>query len=192
VVPLAAVGQSEDEAITARGMPQTVAQAHSIDQHDLHLTTSIGAGVFPEDGQDAETLIKNADTATYQAKENGRQSYQFFKQAMNVRAVDDFGTAYSSLSYLRKFPIDALKMDLSFVRQITTAADETTIVTKVRSICRSLTLRVGAAGVKMQEELTFLQVHQRDLAQGCHFSRPVVVEQFANLLKYGIPEAILS
>ena len=44
--------------------------------------------VYPDDGQDAETLIKNADTAMYQAKENGRQSYQFFKPAMNVRAVE--------------------------------------------------------------------------------------------------------
>ncbi len=65
-----------------------MAEAHSIDQHDLHVTTSIGVSVFPDDGLDAETLIKNADTAMYQAKENGRQSYQFFKPAMNVRAVE--------------------------------------------------------------------------------------------------------
>ena len=65
-----------------------VAEAHSIDQHDLHVTTSIGVSVYPDDGLDAETLIKNADTAMYQAKENGRQSYQFFKPAMNVRAVE--------------------------------------------------------------------------------------------------------
>ena len=61
---------------------------HSIDQHDLHVTASIGVSVYPDDGLDAETLIKNADTAMYQAKENGRQSYQFFKPAMNVRAVE--------------------------------------------------------------------------------------------------------
>ena len=80
--------QSEDAAITARRMLQAVAEAHSIDQHDLHVTTSIGVSVYPDDGLDAETLIKNADTAMYQAKENGRQSYQFFKPAMNVRAVE--------------------------------------------------------------------------------------------------------
>ena len=71
-----------------RRMLQAVAEAHSIDQHDLHVTTSIGVSVYPDDGADAETLIKNADTAMYQAKENGRQSYQFFKPAMNVRAVE--------------------------------------------------------------------------------------------------------
>ena len=69
-------------------MLQAVAEPHAIDQHDLHVTTSIGVSVYPDDGLDAETLIKNADTAMYQAKENGRQSYQFFKPAMNVRAVE--------------------------------------------------------------------------------------------------------
>ena len=65
-----------------------MSEAHSIDQHDLHVSISIGVSVYPDDGLDAETLIKNADTAMYQAKENGRQSYQFFKPAMNVRAVE--------------------------------------------------------------------------------------------------------
>ena len=88
VVLLSEVEQSEDAAITARRMLQAVAEAHSIDQHDLHVTASIGVSVYPDDGPDAETLIKNADTAMYQAKENGRQSYQFFKPAMNVRAVE--------------------------------------------------------------------------------------------------------
>ena len=64
-----------------------VAEPHTIDLHDLHVTTSIGVSVFPDDGADAETLIKNADTAMYQAKDNGRQSFQFFKPAMNARAV---------------------------------------------------------------------------------------------------------
>jgi diguanylate cyclase (GGDEF)-like protein/PAS domain S-box-containing protein len=88
VVLLSEVEHSEDAAITARKMLQAVAGAHSIGQHDLHVTTSIGMSVYPDDGLDAETLIKNADTAMYQAKENGRQSYQFFKPAMNVRAVE--------------------------------------------------------------------------------------------------------
>jgi len=88
VVLLSEVAHSEDPAITARRMLQAVKGTHSIGQHDLHVTTSIGVSVYPDDGLDAETLIKNADTAMYQAKENGRQSYQFFKPAMNVRAVE--------------------------------------------------------------------------------------------------------
>jgi len=75
-------------AIAAMRLLQAVAEAHTIDHHDLHITTSIGLSVYPEDGEDAETLIKNADTAMYQAKENGRQNFQFFEPVMNVRAVE--------------------------------------------------------------------------------------------------------
>jgi diguanylate cyclase (GGDEF)-like protein/PAS domain S-box-containing protein len=345
VVLLSELEQPEDAAHTARRMLQVVAEAHSIDQHDLHVTTSIGVSVYPDDGLDAETLIKNADTAMYQAKENGRQSFRFFKPAMNVRAVerqsieeslrralernefalnyqpkidlrtgaitgaeallrwthpthglvsparfipvaedcglilpigawvlreacaqarawvdaglpvatmavnvsamefrnenflgnltailtetgfdprsleleltesvlmkraestasilqsvrergvqvavDDFGTGYSSLSYLRKFPVDALKIDQSFVRQIGDGED-TTLVTAVIAMARSLKLRVVAEGVETVGELTFLRAHQCDEAQGYYFSRPVPPQQFATLLKTGIAGA---
>jgi diguanylate cyclase (GGDEF)-like protein/PAS domain S-box-containing protein len=88
VVLLSEVEQPEDAAITARRMLQAVAEAYSIGRNELHITASIGVSVYPDDGLDAETLIKNADTAMYQAKENGRQTYKFFMQAMNVRAVE--------------------------------------------------------------------------------------------------------
>ena len=95
VVLLSETDHWEDAAFIARRMLLAVAEAHPIDQHDLHITTSIGVSVYPDDGGDAETLIKNADTAMYQAKENGRQSYQFFKPAMNVRAVERQSTEES-------------------------------------------------------------------------------------------------
>ena len=104
--------------------------------------------------------------------------------------VVDFGTGYSSLSYLRKFPIDALKIDQSFVRRITTAPDETTIVTAVIGMARSLKLRVVAEGVETLKELEFLQAHQCDEAQGYYFGRPIVAEQFAKLLETGISETL--
>jgi diguanylate cyclase (GGDEF)-like protein/PAS domain S-box-containing protein len=88
VILLSEIEKSEDAAITARKILASVADSHFIEQHDLHVTASIGVSVYPDDGIDAESLIKNADTAMYQAKENGRQSYQFFKSAMNVRAVE--------------------------------------------------------------------------------------------------------
>jgi diguanylate cyclase (GGDEF)-like protein/PAS domain S-box-containing protein len=88
IVLLPALQKPEDAAITARKMLQAVAGSHSIEGHDFNITTSIGVSVYPDDGLDAETLIKNADTAMYQAKENGCHSYQFFKPAMNVRAVE--------------------------------------------------------------------------------------------------------
>jgi diguanylate cyclase (GGDEF)-like protein len=88
VVLLSEVEHPEDAAITARRIIQAVAEPQSIDQHELHVTTSIGLTLYPDDGLDAETLVKNADTAMYQAKENGRQSYQFFKADMNVKAME--------------------------------------------------------------------------------------------------------
>jgi diguanylate cyclase (GGDEF)-like protein/PAS domain S-box-containing protein len=88
VVLLSEVAQADDAAISARRILMMLTAPHSIDGRDLHVTASIGVSVYPDDGLDAETLIKNADTAMYQAKENGRQGYQFFKPTMNVRAVE--------------------------------------------------------------------------------------------------------
>jgi diguanylate cyclase (GGDEF)-like protein/PAS domain S-box-containing protein len=88
VVLLTELGQTEEAGVIARKILQTVAGAHTLGQHDLFVTASIGVSVYPDDGIDAETLIKNADTAMYQAKAKGRQSFQFFKPAMNIRAVE--------------------------------------------------------------------------------------------------------
>ncbi len=88
VVLLPEILRLEDAAAMSRRLLQAVAEAHSIEQHDLHITASIGVSIYPDDGRDAEALIKNADTAMYQAKENGRQSYQFFRPSMTIRAVD--------------------------------------------------------------------------------------------------------
>ena len=88
VVLLSEVHQPEDAAIAASRMLMAVAEPHSVDEHELHVTTSIGVSIYPDDGLDPETLVKNADTAMYQAKENGRQSYQYFKPIMNARAVE--------------------------------------------------------------------------------------------------------
>jgi diguanylate cyclase (GGDEF)-like protein/PAS domain S-box-containing protein len=79
VVLISELEDPSNAAVTARRMLEAVSDAHSIEQRDLHVTTSIGVSIYPEDGLDAETLIKNADTAMYQAKEHGRQGIQFFK-----------------------------------------------------------------------------------------------------------------
>ncbi len=103
-------------------------------------------------------------------------------------AIDDFGTGYSSLSYLHKFPIDSLKIDQSFVRQIGAGAHEAGIVTAVISMAHSLRLRVVAEGVETRQELEFLQAHRCDEAQGYYFARPMPPEQFALLLRTGLPK----
>ena len=102
-------------------------------------------------------------------------------------AVDDFGTGYSSLSYLQKFPVDELKIDQSFIRQIAKAGHNASIVTAVIGMARNLKLRVVAEGVETLEELTFLRANQCDEAQGYYFSRPVPPAEFAKLLETGVP-----
>lgn len=79
---------AENAAFTAEKLLKSLATPHSINKHELYVTTSIGISSYPADGTDAETLIKNADTAMYQAKERGRNNFQFFKPEMNVRAVE--------------------------------------------------------------------------------------------------------
>ena len=84
VVLLSEMEQFGDAEITAKRMLQAVAEAHSIAGPGMQITTSIGISIYPEDGENAETLIKNADAAMYQAKENGRRSYQFFRPAVDL------------------------------------------------------------------------------------------------------------
>jgi diguanylate cyclase (GGDEF)-like protein/PAS domain S-box-containing protein len=88
IVLLQEVKAPEDVAIAVKRLLKSLAETYSTGQRNLHITASIGVSLYPDDGLDAETLIKNADTAMYQAKENGRQCYQFFKSEMNVKAVE--------------------------------------------------------------------------------------------------------
>jgi len=87
VALLSEIREPEDAAIVSGKMLQAVARAHSIGQHELRVTTSIGVSIYPDDGLDAETLVEHADTAMYEAKENGRHCCRFFTPAMNVQAV---------------------------------------------------------------------------------------------------------
>ena len=77
-----------DVARAAQKVLDAVAHPYSIDGHELVTTPSIGISVYPNDGRDVETLLKNADAAMYHAKESGRNNYQFFTQDMNTRALE--------------------------------------------------------------------------------------------------------
>src|SRR5450432_1670752 len=87
VVLLSEIKHAADAGNMARKIHAALTACHLIDRHSLNVTVSIGISTYPEDGSDAETLMKNADTAMYQAKEKGRNNYQFFKKEMNLRAV---------------------------------------------------------------------------------------------------------
>jgi len=99
-----------------------------------------------------------------------------------VVAVDDFGTGYSSINYLRRFPIDKLKIDQSFVKELDSEVDAS-IVRAIVSLAHSLQLKVVAEGVETRQQLAFLQSIGCDQYQGFHFSPPLPPQPFALLLR---------
>jgi EAL domain-containing protein (putative c-di-GMP-specific phosphodiesterase class I) len=102
---------------------------------------------------------------------------------MGIRlAIDDFGTGYSSLSYLRSFPIDTLKIDRSFVSDISLQGGDTTIVTAIIAMGRNLNQKVVAEGVETLDQLRFLRARCCDEGQGYQFSRPLSAGDFGRML----------
>jgi diguanylate cyclase (GGDEF)-like protein len=98
-------------------------------------------------------------------------------------SIDDFGTGYSSLSYLKRFTVDSLKIDRSFIRDIISDQDGAEIVKAIIVMAHALRLIVIAEGVEEQEQLAFLQDNHCDEIQGYLFSKPVSAEEFENLLR---------
>jgi EAL domain-containing protein (putative c-di-GMP-specific phosphodiesterase class I) len=100
-------------------------------------------------------------------------------------SIDDFGTGYSSLSHLKHFPIDTLKIDRSFVKDLGTDPKEESIVSAIIVLAHSLGMDVVAEGVEKAEELKILRKHHCDKMQGYLFSRPVPAAEFESLLSSG-------
>ncbi|WHS59256.1 EAL domain-containing protein [Pseudomonas sp. G2-4] len=94
-------------------------------------------------------------------------------------AIDDFGTGYSSLSYLQKFPVDVLKIDRSFVGDLSIDSNDAKLVSTIISLGKSLNLHIIAEGVETREQLEFLKAHQCEEAQGYYFSKAVEPQAFA-------------
>jgi EAL domain-containing protein (putative c-di-GMP-specific phosphodiesterase class I) len=105
-------------------------------------------------------------------------------KAMGVRlAIDDFGTGYSSLAQLKKFPIDTLKVDRSFIRDIPSNAEDRAITEAIISMGRTLGVTVVAEGVETADQQAFLSSRSCDEMQGFFFSKPSHPNEFARLLR---------
>jgi diguanylate cyclase (GGDEF)-like protein/PAS domain S-box-containing protein len=339
VILLPSISHAADAAVSVKRLFAALAQPHNAAEHSVQITVSIGISIFPDDGDDAETLVKHADIAMLHAKENGRNNFQFFKRRMNTRflerqsiesglrhalerrefvlhyqakvnlatenltgaevlirwhhpqkglvspkdfipiaeqcgyivaigrwvlreacmqshrwrvaglaalpiavnisavelrakhfvehvrsileetgmepselefeltetalmqdpqstvavlyalknmgillTLDDFGTGYSSFSYLRRFPIDALKIDRSFVSGLCSNEDDAKIVGAVINLGRSFRLQVIAEGVETRAQLEALQGENCAEGQGYYFHKPIAEEGFRKLL----------
>ena len=135
-------------------------------------------GIAPE-GLELElteaVAMKAPETAAKTMKELGQQGIRL--------SIDDFGTGYSSLSYLKRFNIHKLKIDQSFVRDISTDADDQTIATAIVQMAHSLGMITIAEGVETAEQLEFLRSRGCDQIQGYFFSRPLLPDVFAQFVQ---------
>ncbi|HEV8611778.1 MAG TPA: EAL domain-containing protein [Thermoanaerobaculia bacterium] len=339
IVLVPRLASDEDAEIVARKILSAIRLPFAIEDRDYFLTTSMGVSLYPIDGIDAETLVQNADTAMYRAKDQGRDNYQLYAPAMNTRAnerlslenrlrqalqrqelvlyyqpivdlstgrvrgaeallrwrhpergllppaefitlaeisglitpigkwvletaceqirewqalghprltvsvnlsprqfqqadlvsevaaalaaaeieagcldleitessamenaertintlwelrrlgvgisLDDFGTGYSSLNYLKRFPIDRVKLDRSFVRDVVKNSEDAAIVRAIIAMAHTLKMVVVAEGVETEDQLAFLRQHQCDEMQGFLFSPPVASADLLKLL----------
>ena len=125
-------------------------------------------------GVDAKYLeIELTETAVMSDPEESLDILERLSRMGVIVSVDDFGTGYSSMSYLRRFPIDKLKIDRSFIANVMTSADDASIVRAIISLAHGLRLKVVAEGVESAEQVQFLQDLGCDQYQGFYFSRPV-------------------
>jgi diguanylate cyclase (GGDEF)-like protein/PAS domain S-box-containing protein len=124
------------------------------------------------------TIMQDAASTIHLLKE--------FKNMGLRLAVDDFGTGYSSLNYLKRFPLDVLKIDRSFIKDVMTDSDDAVITKAIIAMAHSLNLEVIAEGIETEEQLGFLRENECDVFQGYYFSRPVSATVMTKLLEEGL------
>ncbi len=146
--------------------------------------------ILQEEGLPAEYLELELTEAVAANDPQGAIAMMNNLHERGVRmSIDDFGTGYSSLSHLKKFMAYKLKIDQSFVRDITTDAEDRAIVNAIIQMARSLGMRTIAEGVETIEQLSYLHEHHCDEIQGYYFSRPVAATAFRQLLLDGAARA---
>jgi EAL domain-containing protein (putative c-di-GMP-specific phosphodiesterase class I) len=135
--------------------------------------------------------LELTETVLMQDADSAMESLHALKAIGVQLAVDDFGTGYSSFSYLRRFPLDALKVDRSFIAEIGAGSDNATILSALINIGKSLKHRVVAEGVETLEQVDFLRRQGCSEAQGYYFSHPVPAAKFSEFLETGMRETLV-
>jgi EAL domain-containing protein (putative c-di-GMP-specific phosphodiesterase class I) len=143
-----------------------------------NLLTKIGL-ILSETGLDPHCLeLELTERSIMQSADSAVRTLGELRKMGIEISVDDFGTGYSSLGYLKRLPIDALKVDQSFVREMTTEPDSAAIVQAIIALAHTLKLKVIAEGVETEEQLRFLHLSRCDQAQGYLFSKPLPAKEF--------------
>ena len=140
--------------------------------------------VLASTGWDAQWLeLELTESVIMENAEETIRILNQLKQMGITLSVDDFGTGYSSMAYLKRFPLDVVKIDQSFVKDITTDANDATIIKAIIALARGLSLTSIAEGVETEEQLNFLRRHGCDQVQGYLVNRPLPAEQMEQLLR---------
>jgi diguanylate cyclase (GGDEF)-like protein len=169
------------------GVPVRVAVNLSAQQFRRHDLTSSISHALDATGLDPSCLeLEITESILMERAETSGVRLEELKTDKGVQvSIDDFGTGYSSLAYLKRFPLDVLKIDRSFVRDIAEDPDAATIVSAIIGLAHNLRLKVIAEGVETAEQLAYLQDQDCDLVQGFLFSRPIPADAFTRLLREG-------
>jgi EAL domain-containing protein (putative c-di-GMP-specific phosphodiesterase class I) len=132
----------------------------------------------------AATLLELeiTESMVMQNVERAVRVLQAIKRLGVILAIDDFGTGYSSMSLVKKFPIDVLKIDRSFVREVTRDSGDRAIADAIIALGRALDLTIVAEGVETAEQEAFLRAHNCDEVQGYLISKPMPPDEFAAFL----------
>lgn len=171
----------------AQGLPPLrVAVNISGRQINGYETVHTIARILEETDMDPSLLdLEVTESTLMEDREEAVQILQGLKRFGVQVSIDDFGTGYSSLSHLKRFPVDKLKIDQSFVRHLTTDQDDEAIVKAIIAVGHSLKLKVIAEGVETLEQLEFLKSQGCDQIQGYYVSGPIPAEAFAQFLSQG-------
>jgi diguanylate cyclase (GGDEF)-like protein/PAS domain S-box-containing protein len=164
------------------GLNLSMAVNISIRQFYQHNLAFVIADALNETGiNPANLTIEITESMTMDVEVASKILEELKSLGVNI-SIDDFGTGYSSLSYLKTFPIDSLKIDKSFVRDIANSKGDENIATAILLMAHNLGLSVIAEGVETQEQLDLLHKYKCDRAQGYLFSKPLPAEEFKKLL----------
>jgi diguanylate cyclase (GGDEF)-like protein len=181
----------QNKAWQAAGLPHIdMAVNLSAKQFDHNQIERLTKEVLKESGLAAHYL--ELEVTESMIMQNVEQAIVVMKKLKSIGvklSIDDFGTGYSSLNYLKRFPIDKLKIDQTFVRDIGVDDDDSAIVTAIIGLAKSLNLRVIAEGVEKELQLGFLRKGNCDEMQGYYFSKPIPAADFEALVRQHVPKA---